>query len=423
MTARSKKPARIVSLTPLPLASDSRTLKIARSFALSGCKSTVVENRKSPSDWKPDLVSLISLDSYGGQRIQTTSEIKSIHVNSHEDAPTVIKKKIREFFPRLLREITHFLTFVTFYFVVRPIHSLFFLPSADFYYLHEYRLYPTLWLSMKINPTPFIYDAHDFYPDVEAVSAKSLFWQNVFQPLLEFMERRCIAASSHVVTVSEGVGSLIKQKYGVEPVVIGNNHDPRFDRPDVLTLREAAGIPREELLIVVVGNHKAGQSVEPLLRVVSHSQTRIHVAFVGRHYEEVEKIVLNLNICDRIHFVGAIYPESLVPTICDADVAAILYYAHSSNGMRILPNGFFQSISAGLPLIYPSLPELLSIIGDRKVGWLADPLSQESMTSALQAIIEVKTSLKAFGEEAHLLAQELEWQCNEKKLLKLLDTL
>ena len=116
-----------------------------------------------------------------------------------------------------------------------------------------------------------------------------------------------------------------------------------------------AACGEDEFLIAVVGNKKPAQVVEPLIQALVQIPSSVHVAFVGRGHDETVAFARRAGVESRVHAVGQVHPEEVVPFIRSADAAAMLYRPLTDNDRYLLPNGFFQSIAAGLPLLRPDL--------------------------------------------------------------------
>jgi len=388
----------ILSLTPLPLDRDSRTLKIATSLARHGFASQVIENRASRVTDFPPGVKVISLGS---------------------DAVTDVKIATRTWVPGWLRERLHFLFFAVAYLFVRPVQGLLAGPRPTLYYLHEYRLYPLVWLMRKFRPAPLIYDAHDDYLRVQSPDEMSRFWQKRFLPFLGWMEKTCVATADAVVTVSHGVAGLIGERYSISPHVIRNCHDQRNDTDPSETLRQKCGLGADDFLIAVVGNRKGGQAVDQAIEALRDAPANVHIAFVGRFYEKVESTAHKFGVAERVHAPGPAKPLEIVPFIRSADAAALLYYPHTDNNRFILPNGFFQSLAASLPLLYPDLPDLARVIGTNEIGEVFDPQDVASLADAIKRLAAEPKTLARRGQAAALLGAETSWEHEEVKLFAL----
>jgi glycosyltransferase involved in cell wall biosynthesis len=109
-----------------------------------------------------------------------------------------------------------------------------------------------------------------------------------------------------------------------------------------------------------------------------------------------------------------------VPFIRAANAALILYYPMSENYKNCLPNGFFQSLAAGLPLLYPELPEIKKISESYELGLAINPRSTDSIRKAVDTLMENNELYLKFKENLRRAGKELSWENEEEKLEKLI---
>ena len=64
----------------------------------------------------------------------------------------------------------------------------------------------------------------------------------------------------------------------------------------------------------------------------------------------------------RVHFGGMSHQTKSFHFIRTADLGLVIYRPYSANYRYALPNGFFQVIAAGLPLVRAALPEIEAAI-------------------------------------------------------------
>ena len=81
--------------------------------------------------------------------------------------------------------------------------------------------------------------------------------------------------------------------------------------------------------------------------------------------------------------------------------------------MNCLPNGFFQSFSAGLPLLYPELPEIKRLAEQYGLGLPIDPKSPESIRAAIMSMLQDGKSLAKYKENSLAARLALSWEQEE----------
>lgn len=389
----------IVSITPLPIAADSRTFKIASSFARFGYHSIVIEGEKSnlnPADLLFELRSTGSGPLAKDRTVTTRRNVCS--ERRHNLHGQLIKKRNR--LPESVRKPLRRLMFLPWYwycyFGPRGV-----IPKASLYYLHAPYQFPAVYWFSRRYATPFIYDAHDFYP----VVSPNTFYKG--------LERWCIRKASAVVTVSEGIARLMGQEFGCQAVVLRNCHDSRMEREPPQGLREMLGLSSDTFLLVSVGQAKVGQAVVEALEALAVLPTSIHLALVGKNTEQYQEMVEATGLQSRVHLVPPVKPDEVVPFIRSADASIILYYPFSVNYEHCLPNRFFQSVSAELPLLYPELPDIKRLAEQYGLGIPIDPRSPESIQAAVMHMLNNTDTLAKHRQSLHSARKVLGWEQEE----------
>jgi glycosyltransferase involved in cell wall biosynthesis len=202
--------------------------------------------------------------------------------------------------------------------------------------------------------------------------------------------------------------------------VIRNFHDRRIDREPPVTLRKSLALSSDQFLVVVVGNCKPGMAIREALDAMTDLPARVHLAFVGRSYDQLLIHVRRKQLQDRVHIVGPVKPHELVPFIKSADASLLLYYSRSANYKNCLPNGFFQAIAAGVPILYPRLPEIQAIAKKYEIGVPIDPLVPKSIGSAVIELTQDPERMARYRKNLIAAAGDLAWEEEELILKKLI---
>ena len=397
----------VVTITPIAVERDSRSFKQAASVARFGYTSIVLEGEASdlnpavlPFELRSLGLSKPLLEPTGGQSASRGKTFKTL-------AWSLIRRVLGPF-----REIIRALLYMYDRVVAYDLPTLRRAPKASLYYLHSFAQFPAVYLLCRRYNARYIYDAHDFYSRIEETDAPDM-----TQRLEKWVESQCIKNAAAVVTVGEGIARLQQQTFGCTSVVIRNCQDPRLNTAPGKRIREEVGVGRDGFLLVVVGQAKTGQAVLEMLEAVALLPSEIHVALLGRRYEGYQERIQALRLEGRVHLVPPVKPSEVVPFIETADASMILYYPHSVNYRFALPNGLFQSISAGLPLLYPmNLPEITAIAEHYGLGLPIDPRSPESICAAVRTFLQEPTRLSEYTQNARRARQVLTWEQEERIL-------
>jgi glycosyltransferase involved in cell wall biosynthesis len=400
-----------VSLTPVSLDADSRAFRIAHSLAEAGYRSVVLEGRPSKCrDWGSDI-----------------EVLSAGHSGAVASAPTGVSSALQRTIGKLRNgrlgkagELALYSGFRGYDWWRHRHQPSRLLPQAELYYLHSFELHRVVAPVAARLGARVIYDAHDFYRGIEPVERQPPFDRNHMRPFLNRLEDRLVADAHAVVTVGDGVAELMAGAFGRRPVVIRNCHDDRLDRAAAPDLRTSLGLTPGHRLCVVVGNWKPGMAIGAAVRALACLPEHFHLAFLGRGYDKAAHTISGDLLGRRIHIGCAVAPDEVVPAIRSADLGLVIYEPYSANYRYALPNGFFQVIAAGLPLVRAALPEIEAAIGRHAVGACLGRLDPPSLAAAILRCAEDAAGLRS---AVATLARELRWETESLRLNRLVDEL
>ncbi len=399
---------RVVSLTPLSVDRDSRTLRIAASFAARGWDSVVVEGQRSvslPEDLPVRLASLRP-PGQGGSGQMAVGRMLPLF---RSDNPVIAFGLAGAFVGRfMLRHRWQ---------VVRK------LPAADLYYVHSFEDFGAVQRAARRTRARVIYDAHDFYSGIIPVADMPPYRRRFIQPFLDWLERRCVAAADGFVTVGQGVADLMSERFGRRPVILRNAHDARMDTRPLIGLRERIGVDRSARLLVTVGNRKIGQAVIEAVAALALLPDDVHLVLVGAGYDAALADAAAHGVEGRVHVVPPVSPTEIVPLIREADIGLVLYWPYSANFLNALPNGFFQVVSACLPLIHGGLPEITRVSATLGIGVVTDLRDPLALAAAIRSLLDDPDRLRETRTTAQKAAESLTWEHEEATLFDLVDTI
>jgi glycosyltransferase involved in cell wall biosynthesis len=371
----------IVGVTPLAADRDSRACRIAASCARLGYRSMLVEALPSADGFSLPGVELVSL-----------------------------RRRRPSGGPAALRVPLRFITDS----VLRPAFRL---PRADLVYLHAFYQYPGVRLRTWLRKVPIVYDAHDFYSSLMSRREQP----RLQRALEDRVERAVVKRAAAIVTVSSGVADLYRRDFGVEPEVLMNSHDARLDAAAPKTARTASNADASDTVVVVVGQWKREQPVTQVLEALARTQAPVRVVFLGNGYaDSCAQQAQRLGLGERVVFVPAVRPTEVVPFIADADAAAVLYRPSNPSVRQCLPNGLFQPLAAGLPVVFAQdLPLVSEVAGD--AGLPVDADDPGSIAQALDRLASDRSLRDRLAAAAASRGHEVAWEHEERRLAAILD--
>ncbi len=172
--------------------------------------------------------------------------------------------------------------------------------------------------------------------------------------------------------------------------------------------------------MVMAGNWKPGLAFDEALLGLSRLPKRVHLAFVGAGYGPCENEARRRGLYSRVHFMPPVRPTQVDDLIRSADLAAILTGGLTSSYVHMLPNGFFHSIAAGLPILYPDPPDIRAIATEDDLGLPIDPAIPDSMADQVRELLDSPALLALnLSANARRARESLNWQQEERRLAEL----
>ncbi|SRR6266498_1015002 len=219
---------------------------------------------------------------------------------------------------------------------------------------------------------PIIFTNHARY-DLYAQARLPLMPKEVSLSMLQaYMPDFCDAVDL-VVSPSNGMKNILRQ-YGVQSQVevVPNGVDLRLFHEAQPLPRADFGFTDQDILLIYAGRIAPEKNLEFLIRSfagVSQVFSNVHLLIVGggqkQFEEEIKSLPSELNIPDRVHFVGMI-PYDRLPAylaMCDAFMTASVTEVH--------PLSVIEAMAAGLPVVGIHSPGVSDSITDCETGLLA----------------------------------------------------
>ena len=260
----------------------------------------------------------------------------------------------------------------------------------------------------RILGVPFIYDAHEYWPD----HARELFLR------LSKSERAFLLESEHdylpeaaaVITISQYLARKYQESYtlSTEPTVIYN--------APLSTIRQALPV-HAPVRFVFMGNLQKERNIRMLFEVAAR-EPDIHLAFQGSGelapwlHDEIEKRDLSA----RIEVRPPVPYDELGDSLSAFDVGVICHKPYNDQMEGALPNKFFDSISAGLAVIASDTAVFRAFPAIETFGILFDPYSPDSLREALQFYATHPEVVQQHKKNALAAAQNFTLECQSRQL-------
>jgi glycosyltransferase involved in cell wall biosynthesis len=253
------------------------------------------------------------------------------------------------------------MTFYLLYNLKMFVHLLF----ARFDILHAVDLdtLPAGYAVCKLRRKKLVYDAHEFFTEVPELidrPSKRAIWLRLEQAILPKVK--------NAITVSKTIADAYTTLYSVPFTVIRNVPTAKALEPINAELKP---------YLLYQGALNKGRGLEATIRAMENLPINLIIAGSGDLDQELRALVSELQLDQKVSFLGFISPSEL-PALTAGAYAGIniaenlgLSYYYSLN------NKFFDYIQAGVPAITMPFPEYLLLESECQCGVFATATSQD----------------------------------------------
>lgn len=294
--------------------------------------------------------------------------------------------------------------------------------GPDVVHCHDTDTLPAGHAAARRANAQLVYDAHELFPDMTIGGKPRTFFRRTYWL---FVERRHIPHADAMITVSDGLASVLHERYGIDPVVLRNvpglvaqDHSDR--------LRIEYGLSPEAVVLICQGVLNEGRGLPQLLDAMALVDDRVVLVIQGdgRLRELMEARAVELGVADRVVFAGLMPMGDLHAYACGADIGVAIYENAGLNNYLSLPNKLFAYLMAGVAVVSSDFPGLSAVVRDERVGETFDPASPESIASAIAVLVNDADRRRTAGLRARQLAEsEYNWELESQRLLELYERL
>jgi glycosyltransferase involved in cell wall biosynthesis len=260
-----------------------------------------------------------------------------------------------------------------------------------------------VWLASVIRRTKRIYDAHEYFSQQKEIIARP----GVYR-VWHWIERNCIPKFKYGYTVSDSIATEFKNKYGANYAVIKNM--------PLLKTTAATSLSKEKN-ILYRGAVNEARGFEFLLPAMREINARLIIYGDGNFIEPVKELIRSNNLQDKVLLKGKLLPEELDQATDEAHIGINLVENTGFNQYYSLANKFFDYIHHAIPQVTMNFPEYKNINAQYEVAVLIDDLQIETITAAINTLLNDEVLYKQLQQNCTIARKELNWQHEEKKLI------
>lgn len=263
--------------------------------------------------------------------------------------------------------------------------------------IHSHTAYPQVmflaYTMSLISKVPFIVTSHG--SDVRVL-------RNV--RILKVLQRFLLRKAYYITCVSKEIKQILVNEYGLQNnkiSIIGNGYDTTL-----VSKRRFA--ERREKKIVFVGVLRWAKDpttlIEAFKRIsIRHADVKLLIMGDGPLRMKLETQCKELNISDRVTFLGQVSHEKAMETIAGCDVYVLTSIDEG------FPTSLVEAMALGKPIVATRVGGVPEIVSDEVSGLLVPPKSPEHVAQAIDRLLNESNLADRLGEVAAERVKEYSW--------------
>ncbi len=255
----------------------------------------------------------------------------------------------------------------------------------------------------QLKQKQLVHDAHELFTEMPELDenpvAKSV-WNTI--------ENRIFPKLKYAYTESKGYQEVYHSKYPEVHFEVIRNVPMYYP-----SNRQAS----DGEYILYQGAINVGRGLEQAIRAMKSIDYPLWIAGDGPLLSELKQLVKELQLTNRVTFLGMVKPEQLREITKNAKIGINLLSPDNRHYQLSFPNKLFDYIMAELPQISMDFPYYQEITESKSIGILINDLQVSTIELAIKRLLEDEQLIQESIEACRMLKQKNNWQVEEKKLI------
>ncbi len=279
---------------------------------------------------------------------------------------------------------------------------------------HDFDTLPPGWLWAKLHRRPVIYDAHEYYTELQRPRLRGLLGK-VLLPAISIAEQLLSRTADAIVTVDERIA---RRYHNRRIAIIGHFPPVDFISQPAQSEKPGAG----ECVLVYAGRFSTDRGMlvigAALQRLAKRGlRPRLRLLGTWTHPAEEQAFLQSISgLEDQIDAAGWVPFEQIAESLSSADIALAVLQP-IPRYVAALPVKLFEYMACGLPVVISDFPAVRQVVAGSDCGILVDPADVEAVSQAIEALIVDPDLAQRLGENGRTAFNtRYNWQVLEPRL-------
>jgi glycosyltransferase involved in cell wall biosynthesis len=278
--------------------------------------------------------------------------------------------------------------------------------KADILLSNDTDSLPANFLASKFRGKKLVFDAHEIFPELPELAHRPKI-KRVWEKIEDWVFPRL----KHCYTVCQSISNYYNQKYHINMKVVRNvPYCLKYDGKKIL---DYSG----KKIIIYQGALNFGRGLEWIIDSMPLVNNAVLVIIGdGTIFDELKERADNLQLAEKVFFLGRISGSELYKYTPSADLGLCLLKNRGLNYYYSLPNRIFDYLYAGVPVLATDFPEIANIVRNYNTGVLINRYNPEHLAGVINNFFSKEFDTSHFAETA----KQFCWENEEKILLEII---
>lgn len=263
-------------------------------------------------------------------------------------------------------------------------------------------------IASKLRRKTWLFDAHELFTDVPEVKDRK-----GVRAIWGFVQKLAFRKSDASYTVGFALADWFEKEYG-RPVKVVRNAP--------ITQSDLEYTPSKDKYILYQGALNAGRGLEALIEAMQVLPCKLILAGEGDLSQELRLQVQQLNLQDKVSFLGLVKPQELKSLTTQAWIGMNVSENAGLSYYLSMNNKFFDYVHAGLPSLINPFPEYIELNNSYHVGLITESSVSDIVRNAL-VLLQDEALHQELHEGCVRAARDLHWDMEKKVLIEIYNTL
>ena len=290
--------------------------------------------------------------------------------------------------------------------------------QPDAYHAHDLdSLWPAVRAARHLD-RPIVYDSHEFWTEQSSLVSRPL-----MRSCWRLLEQRLIRRVDRVITVSGSIAQSLKDRYGLDEVVVLHNLPLFRHKVQSNLIRETLDLPDDRPIVLYQGGFLTENGLREQIEAAAGFAAALVLIGDGPSEQALRNQVRAERLDDQVYFIPRVPFHQLHNYTCSADLGLCLIKGTGKSFYYSLPNKLFEYMMAGLPVLASNFPEMQRIVRETRTGSTVDPTDIVAIREQIATFLDNAEQREACAKASLRAAQHYNWEREAAQLTQLYATL